>query len=155
MSKYKQLAKEMTEKEFQEFVVPFLPAKFGGTTVKIPLWKIYNYIAKVLRTGMQWSELQACIAKDADGKSEIHYTTVFKRFSLWASFRVFEQSHQAILAAAYQANQLDLSVLNGDGTNSIAKKGATCAAIQDINIKRDPNASALPMPKGTCCISAS
>jgi hypothetical protein len=155
MSKYKQLVKEMTEKEFYEFVVPFLPVKYGGTTVKIPLWRIYNYIAKVLRTGMQWSELQDCIAKDATGKSEIHYTTVFKRFSLWASFRVFEKSHAAILAAAYHANHLDLSVLNGDGTNSIAKKGATLEAIRDTNIKPVPNGSASPIKKGTYCISAS
>lgn len=155
MSKSKQLVKEMTEKEFYEFVVPFLPVKYGGTTVKIPLWRIYNYIAKVLRTGMQWSELQDCIAKDVLGKAEIHYTTVFKRFSLWASSRVFERSHQAILAAAYQANQLDLSVLNGDGTNSIAQKGATLEAIRGINTKQAPNGSASPINEGTYCISAS
>jgi hypothetical protein len=125
MSEYKKLVKEMTEAEFTEFVVPFLPAKVGGRTVKIPLWRVYNYIAKVLRTGMQWSELQDCIVKDATGKAEIHYTTVFKRFSLWASSRVFEKSHQATVRAAHEAGQLDLSILNGDGTNSIAKKGAT------------------------------
>lgn len=153
--KYKQLAKELTEKEFQEYVAPFLPAKFGGANVKIPLWKIYNYIAKVLRTGMQWEELQDSILKDADGKAEIHYTTVFKRFSLWASFRVFEHSHQALLVAASQANQLDLSVLNGDGTNSIAKKGAIVGAIRDTNIKRVRNVLESRMPTVTSCISAS
>jgi hypothetical protein len=34
-----------------------------------------NYIAKVLRTGMQWSELQDYIVKDKDVISELHYTT--------------------------------------------------------------------------------
>lgn len=139
MPDYKQLVKEITEKEFDEFVVPFLPRKTSGAKVKVPLWKIYNYIAKVLRTGMQWSELQDFIDKNADGKAEIHYTTVFKRFSLWASFKVFEKSHQAILVAAYNAGQLDLSVLNGDGTNSIAKKGAHHAAILDTNTKQAQN----------------
>jgi hypothetical protein len=136
MADYKQLVKKITEKEFNEFVVPFLPHKTSGTKVKVPLWKIYNYIAKVLRTGMQWAELQGFIDKNPDGKAEIHYTTVFKRFSLWVTFKVFDKSHQAILAAAHDAGQLDLSVLNGDGTNSIAKKGVYYAAIQVINTKQ-------------------
>jgi hypothetical protein len=139
MSDYKQLVKEITEKEFAEFVLPFLPLKTSGTKVKVPLWKIYNYIAKILRTGMQWSELQEFIDKDSTGKAEIHYTTVFKRFSLWVAFSVFDKSHQAILAAAYDADQLDLSVLNGDGTNSIAKKGAHYVATLDINTKQGQN----------------
>lgn len=136
MSDYKQLVKEITAQEFNDYVQPFLPLKTCGTVVKVPLWKIYNYIAKVLRTGMQWSELQGCIDKDNTGKSEIHYTTVFKRFSLWVAFSVFEKSHQAILCAAHDAAQLDLSVLNGDGTNTIAKKGAKRGGILGINTKQ-------------------
>ena len=139
MADYKKLTKELTEQEFNKFVLPFLPLKTGGTNVKVPLWKIYNYIAKVLRTGMQWGELQEFIDKDTTGKSEIHYTTVFKRFSLWAARRVFDKSHQAIVAAAYEAGQLDLSVLNGDGTNTIAKKGDSYEATLDINTNRDQN----------------
>lgn len=140
MPDYKHLVKEITENEFNEFVLPFLPKKISGRKAKVPLWKTYNYIAKVLRTGMQWSELQGFIDKDATGKSEIHYTNVFKRFSSWVAFRVFDKSHQAILAAAYKADQLDLSVLNGDGTNAIAKKGVNQGAIQDTNIKLGQNA---------------
>jgi hypothetical protein len=139
MTDYKQLVKEITEEEFKAYVLPFLPFKTCGADVKIPLWKIYNYIAKVLRTGMQWSELQGFIDKDSLGKSEIHYTTVFKRFSLWVAFSVFEKSHQAILSAAYAAGELDLSVLNGDGTNSIAKKGAKHGATRGINTKQVQN----------------
>lgn len=139
MADYKKLAKELSEQEFNKFVLPFLPLKIAGTNVKVPLWKIYNYIAKVLRTGMQWAELQEFIDKDATGKSEIHYTTVFKRFSLWAARRVFDNSHQAIILAAYEADQLDLSILNGDGTNTIAKKGAPYEATLDINTNKDRN----------------
>jgi hypothetical protein len=139
MPDYKQLVKEITEEEFNTFVVPFLPSKTSGTKVKVPLWKIYNYIAKVLRTGMQWSELQGFIDKNDTGQSEIHYTTVFKRFSLWVAFNVFDKSHRAILSAAYTAGQLDLSILNGDGTNSIAKKGAKRGAILVTNTKQAQN----------------
>jgi hypothetical protein len=140
MADYKQLVKEITEQEFKEYVTPFLPIKTCGTNDKVPLWKVYNYIAKVLRTGMQWSELQGFIDKDITGKPEIHYTNVFKRFSKWVAFSVFEKSHQAIVSAAYEAGQLDLSVLNGDGTNSIAKKGVKRVATRGINTKQVQNA---------------
>jgi hypothetical protein len=139
MTDYKQLVKEITEEEFNDFVLPYLPLKTSGTHVKVPLWKIYNYIAKVLRTGMQWSELQGFIDKDKTGQSEIHYTTVFKRFSLWVAFSVFDKSHQAILNAAYNTDKLDLSILNGDGTNSIAKKGAKIETILVTNTKQVQN----------------
>ena len=60
---------------------------------------------------MQWSELQGFINKNAHGKAEIHHTTVFKRFSLWTAFNVFDKSHQAILSTVHDAGHLDLSVL--------------------------------------------
>jgi transposase len=152
MSDYKHLVKEITESEFNEFVLPFLPKKISGRRAKVPLWRVYNYIAKVLRTGMQWKELQDCIAKDTAGNPEIHYTNVFRRFSQWVNFGVFDKSHRAILAASYKANQLDLSVLNGDGTNTIAKKGVQNGATRVINTKRVQNVLALQTKKVTCCI---
>ena len=136
MTEYKHLVKKITLEEFDTYVAPFLPYKVSGAKNKVPLWKIYNYIAKVLRTGIQWAELQDFIDLDDSGKHEIHYTNVFKRFQQWAAFRVFDKSHQAILAAAYDLGQLDLSVLNGDGTNTIAKKGAMPEATQDISTKQ-------------------
>jgi transposase len=136
MPDYKELVKKISESEFNEFVQPFLPFKISGRKGKVAPWKIYNYIAKVLRTGMQWSELQDFIDKDSTGNREIHYTSVFKRFQQWVAFGVFTKSHQAILLAAYKAGQLDLSIINGDGTNTIAKKGVKPKGIQDINTKR-------------------
>ncbi len=136
MPDYKPLAKKITQSEFNEFVLPFIPKRISGRKEKVPFWEVYNYISKVLRTGMQWSELQDVIKKDKDGIPEIHYTNVFKRFSLWTAFGVFEKSHQAILQASYLAEKLDLSVLNGDGTNTIAKKGAINGVTLDINTKQ-------------------
>jgi transposase len=139
MPEYQQLAKFLTEEEFNELMVPYFPTKVAGRNSKIPIYRVYIYITKVLRTGMQWSELQDCIAKDSSGKAEIHYTSVFKRFSQWTAFGVFDKCHKAILAAAYENGQLDLSIINGDGTNSVAKKGAQHVVIQDINIKKVQN----------------
>lgn len=136
----KQLLKTLTQTEFERYVVPHLPFKVSGRPSKLPLYRVYNYIAKVLRTGMQWSELQDFISKGADGKAEIHYTAVWKRYNQWSIFRVFERSFQSILAAALEQEAMDLSVVNGDGTNTVAKKGAICGAIPDTSTNKAANA---------------
>lgn len=132
----KQLLKTLTEAEFEQYVAPHLPFKVSGRPAKVPLHRVYNYIAKVLRTGMQWSELQDFISKTADGKAEIHYTAVWKRYNQWSIFRVFERSFQSILAASLAQEAIDLSVVNGDGTNTVAKKGAIPGAIPDTSTNR-------------------
>lgn len=136
----KQLLKTLTEAEFEQYVAPHLPFKVSGRPAKVPLHRVYNYIAKVLRTGMQWSELQDFISKTADGKAEIHYTAVWKRYNQWSIFRVFERSFQSILAASLAQEAIDLSVVNGDGTNTVAKKGAIPGAIPDTSTNRAANA---------------
>ncbi len=47
-----------------------------GPDCKIGYHKAFNYILKVLYTGMQWKELP--IEKGPDGKAEIHYTGIYK-----------------------------------------------------------------------------
>jgi len=136
----RRLLRTLTEKEFEQYVAPYLPFKVSGRKEQVPLWRIYNYIAKVLRTGMQWSELQDVIAKNAAGKAEIHYTTVWKRYNQWSIFRVFERSFQAILVAALEEGAIDLSVLHGDGTNTVAKKGAANGDIPATNTNKAANA---------------
>lgn len=140
MTDNQHLAKTLTEAEFNQFFLPFLPKKIAGRRSNISYFATYQYIAKVLRTGMQWAELQDCIAKNSKGKAEIHYSNVFKCFAKWTAFGTFRKSQAAILAAAYEAGQLDLSIVNGDGTNCVAKKGATLVATPDINIKLAQNA---------------
>jgi hypothetical protein len=139
-----ELRKNLTEAEFERHVRPYLPFKVSGRRDKVALWIIYNYIVKVLRTGMQWSELQDCIQKDEYGIAEIHYTTVFRRYNQWSRFRVFDYSFQSILAEAAQQEALDLSLLNGDGTNTVAKKGGAIVATPGINISKEVSVLSLP-----------
>lgn len=126
---------KLTEEQFELYVSPYLPYKVSGRKPKIPLYRIYNYIAKVLRTGMQWSELQDCISLNDENKPEIHYTNVWRFYNQWSIFRVFERSYAAILLAAEAHGGLDLSVINGDGTNTVAEKGAKNVAIRATNTK--------------------
>src|SRR5947209_20315329 len=75
------------------------------------------------RKGQQWTSL-ACLssAKWADDRS------------LWQAF-IASVRH---LAAE---QHLDLRVLHGDGTNTVAKKGAMASGIRGTNSRRGSNSS--------------
>jgi hypothetical protein len=82
--------------------------------------KPFNYILKVLYTGMQWKELP--IDKTPDGRPEIHYTGVFKLFARWCADSSLEQAFIASVEHLDGHQKLDLSLLHGDGSNTVAKK---------------------------------
>ena len=70
---------------------------------------------------MPWKCLP--IPQDAHGKPAIHYTTVYKVFAKWADDGSLWQSFTASVAHLADEKKLDLRVLYGDGTNTVAKKG--------------------------------
>ncbi len=92
-----------------------------GPRCKIGYWKVFNYILKVLYTGMQWKELP--IDKPLGGKPEIHYTVIYKNFAHWSDDGSIEKAFEASVKHLSDGKKLDVSVLNGDGTNTVAKKG--------------------------------
>ena len=63
------------------------------------------------------------VPKDTHGKPAIHDTTVYTVFARWADDGSL--AHAFIASVGHLADQkhLDLSVLHGDGTNTVAKKG--------------------------------
>jgi len=92
-----------------------------GPKCKLGYHRVFNLILWVLYTGMQWKCLP--VPKDHDGKAEIHYTTVYKVFAKWSDDGSLEEAFIASVAHLADHNHLDLSVLHGDGTNTVAKKG--------------------------------
>ena len=83
---------------------------------------------------MQWKCLPVPI--DTNGTPAIHYTTVYKVFAKWADdgslWRAFVASVRHLAAEKH----LDLSVLHGDGTNTVAKKGVMGLASRGTNTRR-------------------
>ena len=61
--------------------------------------------------------------KTPAGTNAIHYTTVYKVFARCSDDGSLEHAFIAIVAHLSEHSQLDLSVLHGDGTNTVAKKG--------------------------------
>ena len=101
---------------------------------------VFNLILWVLYTGMQWKCLP--VPKDAQGHAAIHYTTVYKVFARWSDDGSLEDAFIASVGYLSDHNQLDLSVLHGDGTNTVAgigysghkhQKGEKVIAIIDNN----------------------
>ncbi len=92
-----------------------------GPKCKLGYHRLFNLILWVLYTGMQWKCLP--VPKDAHGKPTIHYTTVYKVFARWADDGSLEQAFIASVQHLADRHQLDLRVLHGDGTNTVAKKG--------------------------------
>src|SRR5437870_3296752 len=113
---------QLSAAEFEQFILPHLSLPKRGPQCKLGYHKPFNYILKVLYTGMQWKELP--IDKNPDGRPEIHYTGVFKLFARWCADSSLEQAFIASVKHLDEHQKLDLSLLHGDGSNTVAKKGA-------------------------------
>ncbi len=119
--KYKTIPVQLNESSFNRFVFPYLSMPKRGPRAKIGYWKLFNLVLNVLYTGMQWKELP--IEKTQEGKPEIHYSNVYKHFARWSDDGSLSKVFEFSVEQLRDAELLDLSVLNGDGTNTVAKKG--------------------------------
>jgi len=112
---------QLSESAFTQFILPHLTMPKRGPRCKLGYHRIFNLILWILYTGMQWKCLP--IPKDTHGNAAIHYTTVYKVFARWSDDGSLEQAFIASVRHLADQHQLDLSVLHGDGTNTVAKKG--------------------------------
>jgi len=94
---------------------------------------------------MQWKCLP--VPHEPDGTPAIHYTTVYKVFAKWADDGSLWQAFVASVRHLAAEKQLDLSVLHGDGTNTVAKKGGMVSGSQGTNIRKGRRSSPLRRTK--------
>ena len=125
---------QLSEPEFEAFILPHLSMPKRGPKCKLGYYRVFNLILWVLYTGMQWKCLP--VPTDAQGKPAIHYTTVYKVFAKWADDGSLWRAFVASVRHLAAEKRLDLSVLHGDGTNTVAKKGAMGLATRATNIRR-------------------
>ena len=125
---------QLSATEFHEFILPHLSMPKRGPKCKLGYHCVFNLILWVLYTGMQWKCLP--VPKDRNGHPAIHYTTVYKVFAKWADDGSLWQAFVASVRHLAAAQQLDTSVLHGDGTNTVAKKGAMALGIRGTNTRR-------------------
>ena len=112
---------QLSATEFTAFIFPHLSMPKRGPKCKLGYHRVFNLILWVLYTGMQWKGLP--IPHDAQSKPAIHYTTVYKVFARWVDDGSLWQAFVASVRHLAAEKHLDISILHGDGTNTVAKKG--------------------------------
>jgi transposase len=125
---------QLSATEFTAFIFPHLSMPKRGPQCKLGYHRVLNLLLWVLYTGMQWKCLP--VPTDAQGKPAIHYTTVYRVFAKWADDGSLWQAFIASVAHLSAEKHLDISVLHGDGTNTVAKKGAMALATQATSTRR-------------------
>jgi len=130
---------QLSETEFTTFILPHLSMPKRGPRCKLGYYRVFNLILWVLYTGMQWKCVP--VPQDPHGKPAIHYTTVYKVFAKWTDDGSLWQAFVASVAHLSTEKQLDLSVLHGDGTNTVVKKGGMVWGILDTNTRRGRKSS--------------
>jgi transposase len=130
---------QLSEPEFEAFLLPHLSMPKRGPKCKLGYYRVLNLILRVLYTGMQWKCLP--VPTDAHGTPAIHYTTVYKVFAKWADDGSLWQAFVASVRHLAVEKQLDLRVLHGDGTNTVAKKGAMASAIPATSTRKGRRSS--------------
>jgi transposase len=125
---------QLSESEFTAFLLPHLSMPKRGPKCKLGYYRVFHLILQVLYTGMQWKCLP--VPHDAQGKPASHSTTVYKVFAKWAADGALWHAFVASVRHLAVKKQLDLRVLHGDGTNTVAQKGAMASAMPATSTKR-------------------
>lgn len=125
---YNKLPRKVTQNEFNTFVKPCL-TKAKSRQPKISYYKIFNYILYVLKTGMQWDELRP-------DRKEISWQAVYYHHNKWSKDGSYRKLFENSVITLDALGKLDLTILHGDGSNVVAKKGANRLHLTDINIRK-------------------
>jgi transposase len=130
---------QLSETEFTACIFPHLSMPKRGPKCQIGYHRLFNLILWVLYTGMQWKGLP--ILKGPNGKPELHYTNVYRVFAKWSDDGSLQQAFMASVRHLSDEKQLDVRVLHGDGTNTVAKKGAMGSATRATHTRRGRRSS--------------
>lgn len=113
--RFNTLPKKVGRKDFNQYIAPHLSRGTRGPKTKISKYKIFNYILYVLHTGCQWNQLKTY-------KNEIHWSNVYRWHNRWSKDGSYENLFLASVINLNEAGKLDLSILHGDGSNTVAKR---------------------------------
>jgi hypothetical protein len=125
---------QFSETEFNAFIFPHLSMPKRGPKGKLGYHRLFNLILWVLYTGMPWQGWR--MPKDAHGKPALHYTNVYRAFAKWSDDGSLQKAFMASVGHLAAEKKLDVGVLHGDGTNTVAKKGVMASGTLGINTRR-------------------
>ena len=141
---------QLSENAFTAFILPHLSMPKRGPKCTLGYHRLFHLILWVLYTGMQWKCLP--VLHDGHGQPAIHYTTVYRAFAKWADDGSLWQAFLASMRHLATKTHLDTRVLHGDGTNTVAKKGAMASGTQATNTRRVRKSSPSRTTTGMCAL---
>ena len=130
---------QLSAPEFHECILPHLSRPKRGPPCTLGYHGVFHLILWVRYTGRQWK----CwpVPKDTHGHPASHDTTVYKVFATWVDEGSLWQALMASVAHLAAEKHLDLSVLHGDGTNTVAKKGGMALATRATSTRQERRSS--------------
>lgn len=127
---YNPLVKKVNQKEFNKLIQPHLRKPVKGPKPKVSLYKLFNYILYVLSTGCQWEQLPIY-------RKEIHWSNVYKWHNRWSKDGSYQNLFESTVDLLNRKGKLDLSIIHGDGSNTVAKKGERKSATAATNTRKE------------------
>ena len=118
---FKTIPTQLTKEQFNLFILPHLSEGSRGPHSKLPFYKTFNYILKLIHTGVQWYCLP--IENDFNGKPEISFTRIYRIFRRWIKDGSLQKVFESSVIFLAEKKLLDTTILHGDGTTTAAKKG--------------------------------
>jgi transposase len=136
---------QLSQRECNACIFPPLSRPKRGPRCKLGDHRLLNLILWVLYTGMPWK----CwpLPPDTPGKPELHDTNISRAFATWADDGSLQQAFMASVAHLSDEKTLDLRVLHGDGTNTVAQKGGLGLATRATSTSRGRRSSPSPPPR--------
>ncbi|MFH1620632.1 MAG: transposase [Patescibacteria group bacterium] len=116
--------------DFNRYILPHLSRARRGPKGKLSRYQIFNYILYVLHTGVQWNRLPI-------QRNQIHWSNVYKWHLRWSKDGSYKNLFEGSVKRLLLDHKLDLSILHGDGSNTVAKKGDVTSDIQGTNTRKD------------------
>ncbi len=125
----KKLPVRVSLAEFNRLIKPHLSWAHRGPKGKLSSYQIFNYILFVLHTGIQWNRLPI-------SRNQIHWSNVYKWHYRWSKDGSYKNLFEASVVLLDRRGDLDLSLVHGDGSNTVAKKGAQELDTPDTNTRK-------------------
>lgn len=113
----KKLPIKVSRRDFNKYIKPHLRVPVKGPKAKISTYKLFNYILFVLHTGIQWNQLKTY-------QNELHWSNVYKWHNRWSRDGSYQKLFEASVERLNGLGWINWSLLHGDGSNTVAKKGA-------------------------------
>lgn len=146
------IPESVTERQFRDYILPYLTIAKRGYVSQTPLVGIFNLILYRLHTGCQWDCLP--VAKSADeraARGEPSWQAAYYHYRKWSADGSLARLWQASIVRV--KDDLDLRHMNLDGSHAVAKKGGESVAYQAR--KRAKTSNILPITDANGYVVAS